>query len=117
MYSGINRLALLRLQAQHLYEEQAQIADGVQEAMQGGLIEDLPDPGSRASPCSWHRKPRVASPSGTARTMKRKTRMMVNMVTIRCSFWWGALCPTSTCPGVLLSEKGTGKFCLRGKCS
>src|SRR6266550_9009834 len=39
-------------------------------------------------------------------TRKRKTK---NMVTTGCSFLVGALCPTCTCPGVLLSVRGSGK--------
>src|SRR5438309_6372536 len=32
----------LRREAQHFQQGQAQVADGVQDAMQGGLIDDLP---------------------------------------------------------------------------
>src|SRR5437764_6420679 len=41
--SSIGCLTLLSFQVEDFQQGQAQVADGVQDAMQGGLINDLPD--------------------------------------------------------------------------
>src|ERR1051326_3552145 len=117
---GISQPGLLWLQASDFQQGQAQVADDVQEAMQGGLVDDVPGEDGFARLVPAHRE----SPE-PVRPLRSQSTQDTDTVTGRCRqhrdpllkrvLGWEAL-PRSSGPAAASSACGPSCWTVPSRC-